>query len=286
MSRPTRDSPGGRAYLALRALARQQGRGTSEFLQLYALERFVARVTASHQGERFVLKGGLLMAAFGQRRPTREVDLLALDLNNDPEQVRDLILQIASHPLDDGIRFDTESIRARFIREGAHYAGVRVSLKARLASARLPFHVDVNVGDPVEPPPVLAELPTFLDGDPIVVLAYPVEMVIAEKLVTAFERGGTNTRWRDFVDLLLLMGHPVEIEPASEAIRIVAQHRSVPLGRFATIRDEVGEHAQPKWAAWRRKQGLDERTPEHIRDVLAAIEPWADTLLRAPDKRT
>lgn len=286
MSRPTRDSPGGRAYLALRALARERGRGTSEFLHLYALERFVARVTASPHKERFVLKGGVLMAAFGQRRPTRDVDLLALDLNNDPDQIRDLILEIASYPLDDGVRFDTELIRARPIREGAHHAGVRVSLEARLASARLPLHVDVNVGDPVKPPPVRVELPQLLDGDPLVVLAYPVEMIIAEKLVTAFERGGANTRWRDFVDLLLLMGHPVEIGPASEAIQIVAQHRSVPLGRFAIIRDEVGAHAQPKWAAWRRKQGLHDRTPENIRDLLAAIEPWADTLLAPPRKKT
>ncbi len=284
MTRPTRHTRGGRAYLALRALARQQGRATSELLQLYVLERFVARLAASPERERFVLKGGLLMAAFGERRPTRDVDLLALNLDNDPDDIRDLILQIASLPLDDGIELDTESVRARSIREGPHYAGVRVSLEARLASARLAFHVDVNVGDPVKPPAGLVELPSLLGGAPLIVLAYPVEMVITEKLVTAFERGGTNTRWRDFADLLLLMDHQVKTDAASAAIREVAQHRGVSLGSFATIRDELAGHAQPKWEAWRRKQRLDERTPEQFRELLTAIEPWADVLLQGTDE--
>ena len=62
-------------------------------------------------------------------------------------------------------------------------------MRARLATARLAFHVDINVGDPVDPPPRLTELPTLLGTDAPRVWAYPAEMVIAEKLVTAFERG-------------------------------------------------------------------------------------------------
>ncbi|MFT7519935.1 MAG: hypothetical protein ACI9MC_002079, partial [Kiritimatiellia bacterium] len=97
----------------LRALARKQRRTTAEILQLYALERFVARLAASPDKERFVLKGDLLMAAFGERRPTRDVDLLALDVDNDLDLIRDYIFQIASYPLDDGIQIDAESVRAR-----------------------------------------------------------------------------------------------------------------------------------------------------------------------------
>jgi len=284
MTRPTRETQEGRIYLLLRALARKQKRTTAEILQLYALERFVARLAASPDRERFVLKGGLLMAAFGERRPTRDVDLLALGVDNDLELIRDHIFQIASYPLDDGIQIDAESVRARVIREGAHYSGVRVSLRANLASARLAFHVDVNVGDPVKPSPSPVELPSLLGGEALVVLAYPVEMVIAEKLVTAFERGGTNTRWRDFVDLLLLMGHATDIGLASVAVEVVAEHRKVALGQFRAIRDDLAEHAQPKWAAWRRKQGLTGRTPESLDELLVTIEPWADLLLQSPGK--
>ena len=73
MSRPTRESVEGRAYLNLQNMARRDGRPTDELLQLYALEGFLARLTASGQGTQFVLKGGVLLAALGTRRPTREL---------------------------------------------------------------------------------------------------------------------------------------------------------------------------------------------------------------------
>jgi hypothetical protein len=37
---------------------------------------------------------------------------------------------------------------------------------------------------------------------PVHILGYPLPMVIAEKMVTALERGPANTRWRDFGDVL------------------------------------------------------------------------------------
>jgi len=67
--RPTRATPGGRAYLGLRKLARERGRPTSELLQLYALEGFLVRLPLSDRAQRFVLKGGILLAAFDARRP-------------------------------------------------------------------------------------------------------------------------------------------------------------------------------------------------------------------------
>jgi hypothetical protein len=56
------DSPAGAAHLALRRQARTQGRNTEELLQLYVLEGFLARLSSSTLRERFVLKGGVLLA--------------------------------------------------------------------------------------------------------------------------------------------------------------------------------------------------------------------------------
>ncbi len=49
---------------------------------------------------------------------------------------------------DDGIEFVAQTATAEVIREEDDYSGVRVHVEAMLASAKLPFHVDVNVGDP------------------------------------------------------------------------------------------------------------------------------------------
>jgi len=50
--------------------------------------------------------------------------------------------------MDDGLTFDLDNVTAAAIRDEDKYGGVRIRLAARLASAREPFHVDVNIGDP------------------------------------------------------------------------------------------------------------------------------------------
>jgi hypothetical protein len=79
VSRVTRGTPSGDAYLDLQNEARRTHRQTQELLQLYVLEGFLARLAASTIRERFVLKGGVLLAAFGSRRPTKDVDLAGRD---------------------------------------------------------------------------------------------------------------------------------------------------------------------------------------------------------------
>ena len=41
---------------------------------LYTLGGSLARLAASDDRDRFVLRGGMLLAAFGARRPTRDLD--------------------------------------------------------------------------------------------------------------------------------------------------------------------------------------------------------------------
>lgn len=114
---------------------------------------------------------------------------------------------------------------AEVIREEDEYSGVRVSMDAQLASASLPFHVDVNVGDPIWPAPSTVEVPRRRGGEPIVLAGYPIHMVHAEKIVTAVQRGVANTRWRDFGDIYTLSRrHPIAASDLREAIDAVAAH--------------------------------------------------------------
>ncbi|MFF3995524.1 nucleotidyl transferase AbiEii/AbiGii toxin family protein [Streptomyces cyaneofuscatus] len=77
MVNPTRDTTAGRAYNDLRKLARRNGRSTDEVMVEYVLERFLYRLAASPLGRKhFILKGGLLLAQFGARRTTRDIDIL------------------------------------------------------------------------------------------------------------------------------------------------------------------------------------------------------------------
>ena len=70
---PTRATVAGRTYLDLQNLARRQGRPTDELHQIYALEDFLARLVVSPHADQLVLKGGVLLAAYDTRRPTRRL---------------------------------------------------------------------------------------------------------------------------------------------------------------------------------------------------------------------
>jgi hypothetical protein len=172
-------------------------------MQLYVLESFLARMSATPYGDRLVLKGGVLLAVFGERRPTRDIDLQAQSIGNEPTTVRAVITDIAATSLDDGVFFDTQTAIAEVIRQEDQYQAVRVSMTASLATARPSFHVDISVGDPISPEPQIVQLPRILCGT-IAVRGYPLAMVYAEKIVTAIIKGTANTRWRDFADIYAL----------------------------------------------------------------------------------
>lgn len=193
----------GRAYLDLQALSVREVGDTAETLALYALEGIVDRISAWSRAGDLVLKGGVLLAAYDTRRPTRDVDVHAKATSNDVEVVLALVREIAAIDRDDGLRYDTAGATAWTIRDEAEYPGVRVKLTCSLATAVIPFHVDVNVGDVAWPAPGPVEVPRLLGGS-ITVLGYSTAMLLAEKIVRAVQRGTASTRWRDFGDICLL----------------------------------------------------------------------------------
>lgn len=239
---PPRDTPSGRTYNNLRNLARRQGRDVAEYLSLFALEGFLARLSASQYADQLILKGGVLMAAFSARRPTRDIDLSASGFPNDVVEAEGRVRSIAAIGIDDDLIFVTSSVRGEEIRDDSEYHGVRVHIIARLASAEIPFHVDVNFGDPVWPAPVRTGLPRLLGGQ-IDVLAYPVTMVLAEKIVTVVERGAANTRWRDFVDVASLATKAdISGDDMIRSLAIVAASRQIVKcwTEWQTMRNENG----------------------------------------------
>jgi hypothetical protein len=259
MSSVTRSTPAGDAYLDLQNQARRSRRPTDELHHLYALEGFLSRLSASRVADRFVLKGGLLLAAFDGRRPTRDVDLEAAAIDNGTDTVLALVREVLATSLqaDDGLEFDLESLAAETIRDEDEYAGVRVHADACLATARLRFHVDVNVGDPVWPAPTRVLIPRLRGGAPLDLAGYPLHMVLAEKVITALQRGAANTRWRDFADVYaLIRAHSVEGMTLRHACLKVAAYRKTALGRLAEVLDGYAESAQTKWTAWRRRHGF------------------------------
>lgn len=86
---PSRDTTAGSTYLDLQEQTRHDRRPVQELMVLYVLEAFLDRLSRSDCRRQLVLKGGVLLAVFDERRPTRDVDLQAQDLTNDVVHVPD-----------------------------------------------------------------------------------------------------------------------------------------------------------------------------------------------------
>jgi hypothetical protein len=231
-----------------------------------------------------VLKGGVLLAAYGLRRPTADIDGAALQTANEVEGIRQFVADVAGTALpadlDDGLTFDLDHVTAETIREEDKYSGVLVRLVSRLASAREPFHVDVSIGDPIWPEPAEISLPRLLGQEPIRLRGYPMEMVLAEKIVTALERGSASTRWRDFGDIFVLTGRrSFTAAEVRQALQAVADHRQAELASLDDALDGYAEIGQPRWASWRRKLQLTETLPEDFGHALESLKAFANPVI-------
>jgi hypothetical protein len=281
VSVPARDTVAGRAYRDLQNKARRESRPTEELLSLYTLEGFLDRLAVSARSRDLVLKGGVLLAAYDLRRPTRDVDLQAPAMANDAATILALVTEIAGIERDDGLVYAIGQATAETIRDEDEYPGVRVSVGATLATAHLRFHVDVNVGDPVSPAAQLVEVPKLLGGS-ISVRGYPLAMVFAEKIVTAVQRGTANTRWRDFADIYLLSRRHVIVGTVlAHSLDVVARHRVAELAPLGEVLAGFPVLGQTRWANWSRKQRLTDRLPTEFGEVLDAVTAFTDPVLRS-----
>jgi hypothetical protein len=186
--------------------SRSQGRPFSDLLQLYALERWLFRLSQSPHRERFFLKGALLLVAWElpSFRPTRDIDLLG-QLSNELDSIRSVIAEVVQTPVeDDGLMFDPASIATERIAEDADYAGVRARFLGRLGNSRIPMQVDIGFSDVITPRAVAITYPTILDQPSPELLAYTRETVIAEKFEAMVSLGELNSRMKDFFDIWLL----------------------------------------------------------------------------------
>ena len=279
MTPVSRGTAGGRAYLDLQRLARDLGRPTDELLRGYVLERFLWRVASSRYRDQLILKGGMLMAILAQRRPTADVDMLANAIPNELEHVSDIVAEITRIPSSDGVTYQPDQATVSTIRDDATYPGVRVRVPAQIDRAKALLRVDINFGDPVTPGPVVVEYPGLL-GERFDVVGYPVETVLAEKVVTMLDRGELTTRERDFADVYLVTA---SLDVAGGALTAAIDATIVYRGTDRQpIRAAVGGlagHRQSNWSAYIATAGIEGLVPEGFDTVIDAVARFADPVV-------
>lgn len=283
MSRPTRAAPAGQAYLDLQNRARAEHRDTQGLLTLYVVERWLARLGVSPYANQFILKGGMLLAAFNARRPTADIDALARAITDEEATVVARVVEIASQPMahDDGVEFRTGTVTSRVIRDEALYAGVRIAMDSAIATAVVKFRLDVNFGDPITPAPRRIVLPSLRPGmAPVSVLGYPIETVLAEKIAAAIRLGPANTRVRDYADIYTLIGlHGLAHATTREALPATAAFRGTDVVPLSSVVEDLVDLRRRTYAAYRAHLGPDgTNLPTDFGEVVAAVTAFADRL--------
>jgi predicted nucleotidyltransferase component of viral defense system len=281
---------GGRKNLAasvrqrLLDLAKRRGEDFGFVLLRYGLERLLYRLGRSRHADRFVLKGAMLFPLWSgsSHRATRDIDLLGYG-SPDLSRLEEVFREIADMPGDDGIEYLAGTVRAVPIREDAIYDGIRVTLEAELAVARLPIQVDVGFGDAVTPAPREADYPTLLAMPAPHLRVYPREPVIAEKLHAMVDLGVANSRMKDFYDVWFL-SKSFEFEGAMllSAVRATFTRRgtdvptTAPVALTATFAQDAGKRMQ--WTAF-AKRGRLLTSPTALEEVVERIGAFLGPLL-------
>ena len=244
----------------IRNLSREKSADAQLLMRNYMMERFLERISLSEYRDKFILKGGMLVAAMVglDARSTMDLDATVKGANVNVEDIENLISAIVSVPIDDGVKFQLKSISE--IMDEAEYPGIRVSMTTTFDGVVTPLKIDISTGDAITPREVRYSFKLMLEDRSIDIWAYNLETVLAEKLETIITRTTTNTRMRDFYDLHILSQlHGQSIVPADLRAALIATARKRGTEKYladapaAFDEVEADSNMEKLWRAYQKK---------------------------------
>ena len=190
----------------LKNKAKASGISYQQCLQLFFQEEFLRRLAGSKYSENFVLKGGLFIYTLTnfESRATVDVDFLMRGLNNDLAHMDEIIAEILA--VDTGNDFVTfKAGKTEPIAIQRKYHGISTQITGYIKNVRVPFNVDIGVGDVIVPNAQRRNIQTQLDGyEKPEILTYSLESTIAEKFDAILQRFELTGRMKDFYDIYYL----------------------------------------------------------------------------------
>ena len=244
----------------IRNLSKEKSADAQILMRNYMMERFLERISLSEYKDKFILKGGMLVAAMVglDARSTMDIDATIKGANVNVEDVENIIVSIITVPLDDGVTFRVKAISE--IMDEADYPGVRVSMETEFDGVRTPLKIDISTGDVITPREIQYSFQLMLEERSIDVWAYNLETVLAEKLETIISRTTTNTRMRDFYDIHILTqlhGDTLNHSVFHDALLATAHKRETEssLAEAREVFDEVeySPEMQKLWKSYQKK---------------------------------
>ena len=259
----------------LKNKAKASGISYQQCLQLFFQEEFLRRLAGSKYAENFILKGGLFIYTLTnfESRATVDVDFLMRGLNNDLARMDEIITEIlAVNTGNDYITFKagkTEPIAVQ-----RKYHGISTQVTGYIKNVRVPFNVDIGVGDVIIPDAQRRNIQTQLEGyDKPEILTYSLESTIAEKFDAILQRFELTGRMKDFYDIYYLScAFDFDGLKLQTAIQETLQNRGTAyekdsFGRVLLLADDPD--MQTKWRYFLRSLGNQDMA---FAEVMAGIK--------------
>ena len=190
----------------LKNKAKAAGISYQQCLQLFMQEEFLRKLSKSGYDDTLILKGGLFIYTLTnfESRATIDVDFLLRSVSNSLDEVKALILKILATPTgNDYIEMTAKGFEE--ISPQRKYHGISTQIIGKIKNVRVPFNVDIGVGDVIVPRAEQRTIHTQLpDFEAPVVMTYSLESTIAEKFDAILQRFELTGRMKDFYDIYYL----------------------------------------------------------------------------------
>ncbi len=175
-------------------------------LQLFMQEEFLRKLSKSGYDDTLILRGGLFIYTLTnfESRATIDVDFLLRSVSNSLDEVKALILKILATPTgNDDIEMTAKGFEE--ISPQRKYHGISTQIIGKIKNVRVPFNVDIGVGDVIVPRAEQRTIHTQLpDFEAPVIMTYSLESTIAEKFDAILQRFELTGRMKDFYDIYYL----------------------------------------------------------------------------------
>ena len=247
-------------HIKAKEISKELNLSIYETYQKFMFEKLLERISVSKYQDNFILKGGLLLSAMMgiENRSTRDIDTLIKGINIDKETMINVLNEILSIDLKDGVHFDIINITN--IREEDEYGGNRYSLTGRIGNTKITFDIDISTGDIITPRELKFKYNCLFENKTILISAYNLSTIFAEKLETILKKGKTNSRMKDYYDLYYFiskMEKELDKKELKQAIQNTFQKRKSTelLENYQTILEDIqnSDLIYERWKVYSKK---------------------------------
>ncbi|HMN49828.1 MAG TPA: nucleotidyl transferase AbiEii/AbiGii toxin family protein [Ignavibacteriaceae bacterium] len=269
-------------------ISNESKRDYNVILRHYFQERFLYRISISLYRSSLVLKGAFLLMTkdVSKFRPTKDIDFLGISLLNKIEECAEIVKEIASINVEDGVQFLTANITAKKIKEDSDNEGIRVHIPYKMDTIKGYFSIDIGFGDTIINGPYEIEFPVLLDFPSPKILVYSLESAVAEKFEAIVKLNFVTSRMKDFYDLIFIARiNSFNRDVLLEAIQKTFENRGTNIEDMNIIFDKFFKNdiqKQTQWKSFLQLNKLNENI--NFSEIVSKIQSFIQPVFNSKTK--